>query len=199
MPAGGCYGVRTRGQQSSCSLQRAAPAECSRQENVLQSASGAAACPHCRCVDGREVADLVLACSSIRQPACCCCFATPEQGWTLAGPSHPYTRDGIAAGMKNHRSGHVEDTHLSHFHFDDQYNTFHRCSVLRSGSCVAHAWRRTASSACLGPHCKLSLQEADRVLFALAAMAMPQRRRGRVSLVMQRAFRNGKVGIVLFD
>lgn len=43
-----------------------------------------------------------------------------------AGPSHPYTKDGVAAGFKNHRTGFVEDAHLSDFHFDDQYNTFHR-------------------------------------------------------------------------
>jgi pre-mRNA-processing factor 17 len=43
----------------------------------------------------------------------------------IVGPSHPYTKDGVAAGFKNHRSGYVEDAHLSDFHFDDQYNTFH--------------------------------------------------------------------------
>ena len=26
----------------------------------------------------------------------------------LVGPAHPYARDGIAAGQKNHRSGQVE-------------------------------------------------------------------------------------------
>lgn len=26
----------------------------------------------------------------------------------VLGPAHPFQRDGIAAGMKNHRSGHVE-------------------------------------------------------------------------------------------
>ena len=26
----------------------------------------------------------------------------------VVGPAHPFQRDGIAAGMKNHRSGHVE-------------------------------------------------------------------------------------------
>lgn len=43
----------------------------------------------------------------------------------VAGPAHPFQRDGIAAGLKNHRSGYVEDTHLHNFHFDNQYNTFH--------------------------------------------------------------------------
>ena len=40
------------------------------------------------------------------------------------GPAHPFSKDGMAAGLRNHRAGHVEDAHLSHFHFDDQYNTF---------------------------------------------------------------------------
>lgn len=26
----------------------------------------------------------------------------------VVGPAHPFQKDGIAAGMKNHRSGHVE-------------------------------------------------------------------------------------------
>lgn len=43
-----------------------------------------------------------------------------------AGPAHPYQKDGIAAGLKNHRAGHVEDTHLHSFAFDEQYNTYHR-------------------------------------------------------------------------
>lgn len=43
----------------------------------------------------------------------------------VVGPAHPFTVDGLAAGAKNHRSGHVEDTHLNHYNFDDQYNTFH--------------------------------------------------------------------------
>lgn len=41
------------------------------------------------------------------------------------GPAHPYQKDGIAAGLKNHRGGHVEDTHLHPFIFEEQYNTFH--------------------------------------------------------------------------
>lgn len=43
----------------------------------------------------------------------------------LVGPAHPYQKDGIAAGLKNHRAGHVEDTHLHSFAFDEQYNTYH--------------------------------------------------------------------------
>ena len=68
----------------------------------------------------------------------------------VVGPAHPFQKDGIAAGMKNHRSGYVEvssprlrcegcgtwavltltrfalqDYHTHAFHFDSQYNTFH--------------------------------------------------------------------------
>ncbi|BDA47701.1 Pre-mRNA-processing factor 17 [Coccomyxa sp. Obi] len=46
----------------------------------------------------------------------------------VVGPAHPYQKDGIAAGMKNHRTGHVEDYNMHSFHFDDQYNTFHSYS-----------------------------------------------------------------------
>lgn len=43
----------------------------------------------------------------------------------IAGPAHPYQKDGLAAGSRNHFSGHVEDTGLNPVHFDDQYNSFH--------------------------------------------------------------------------
>jgi len=43
----------------------------------------------------------------------------------VLGPSHPFQKDGIAQGMKNHRSGHVEDTFMNPYIFDEQYNTFH--------------------------------------------------------------------------
>lgn len=43
----------------------------------------------------------------------------------VTGPAHPFQKDGQAAGLKNHRAGHVEDTHLHSFAFDDQYNTYH--------------------------------------------------------------------------
>ncbi|KAA6425985.1 MAG: pre-mRNA-processing factor 17-like [Trebouxia sp. A1-2] len=41
------------------------------------------------------------------------------------GPAHPFNKDGLAAGMRNHRAGHVEDSHVHSFHFDDQYYTYH--------------------------------------------------------------------------
>eukprot|EP00798_Chlamydomonas_sp_ICE-L_P006550 gene6550-3202_t len=43
----------------------------------------------------------------------------------LLGPSHPYQKDGISAGMKNHRSGHVEDSHMNPYIFEEQYHSFH--------------------------------------------------------------------------
>jgi pre-mRNA-processing factor 17 len=43
----------------------------------------------------------------------------------IAGPAHPFQKDGLAAGHRNHFNGHVEDTGLAPFHFDEQYNMFH--------------------------------------------------------------------------
>lgn len=43
----------------------------------------------------------------------------------VLGPAHPYQRDGIAAGLKNHRSGHVEDAYLHPVVFEDQYHSYH--------------------------------------------------------------------------
>ena len=42
-----------------------------------------------------------------------------------AGPAHPYSRDGLAAGLKNHFVGHVEDAHMHPIHFEQQYHNFH--------------------------------------------------------------------------
>ena len=47
----------------------------------------------------------------------------------VAGPAHPFNKDGLAAGMRNHRAGHVEVSHafpcceLIYFVF----NTIVRC------------------------------------------------------------------------
>lgn len=43
----------------------------------------------------------------------------------IAGPAHPFQKDGLAAGMKNHFSGHVEDSHMNPYIFEEQYHTFH--------------------------------------------------------------------------
>ncbi|MEW5301226.1 MAG: hypothetical protein WDW38_004777 [Sanguina aurantia] len=52
----------------------------------------------------------------------------------ILGPAHPYQKDGLAAGMKNHRSGHVEDAHMNQYHFDEQYNTFHSFGYAQAPS-----------------------------------------------------------------
>lgn len=50
---------------------------------------------------------------------------TYDQLWApMVGPSHPYAKDGIAQGMRNHKLGFVEDASILHFAFEDQYNTF---------------------------------------------------------------------------
>ena len=61
----------------------------------------------------------------------------------FVGPEHPFTSDGKAIGAKNHRSGHVEDTHLNDYNFDDQYNTFHRCRSPRRSAPAASCARGT--------------------------------------------------------
>ncbi|OMO57103.1 hypothetical protein CCACVL1_26009 [Corchorus capsularis] len=45
----------------------------------------------------------------------------------IYGPAHPYAKDGIAQGMRNHKLGFVEDASIEYsFVFDEQYNTFHK-------------------------------------------------------------------------
>lgn len=110
-----------------------------------------AAC--CRCARPASVARGLLT-------LCCRADATARKVYAnlplvemhapVVGPAHPFQKDGIAAGMKNHRSGYVEvssprlhcrsggmcpaltltrcilqDYHTHAFHFDSQYNTFH--------------------------------------------------------------------------
>ncbi len=41
------------------------------------------------------------------------------------------------AGVRNHRSGHVEDANLSSFSFDEQYHTFQRWEAAGGRACVA--------------------------------------------------------------
>lgn len=43
----------------------------------------------------------------------------------VLGPSHPYQKDGLAAGHKNHYVGHVEDAHMHPYHFEREYHSFH--------------------------------------------------------------------------
>ncbi|XP_050372379.1 uncharacterized protein LOC126790253 isoform X1 [Argentina anserina] len=50
---------------------------------------------------------------------------TYDQLWApIYGPSHPYAKDGLAQGMRNHKLGFVEDAAIEPFIFDEQYNTF---------------------------------------------------------------------------
>ncbi|KAL2649435.1 hypothetical protein R1flu_017563 [Riccia fluitans] len=51
---------------------------------------------------------------------------TYDQLWTpIVGPAHPFAKDGLAKGLKNHKLGFVEDASIASFMFDEQYNTFH--------------------------------------------------------------------------
>ncbi|KAL9226328.1 hypothetical protein vseg_002156 [Gypsophila vaccaria] len=51
---------------------------------------------------------------------------TYEQLWApIYGPAHPFSKDGVAQGLRNHKLGSVEDAAIGAFHFDEQYNTFH--------------------------------------------------------------------------
>ncbi|PNY08390.1 pre-mRNA-processing factor 17-like protein [Trifolium pratense] len=50
---------------------------------------------------------------------------TYDQLWApIQGPSHPYAKDGLAQGMRNHKLGFVEDANIEPFLFDEQHNTF---------------------------------------------------------------------------
>lgn len=52
---------------------------------------------------------------------------TYDQLWApIQGPAHPYAKDGIAQGMRNHKLGFVEDASIDSFVFDEQYNTFYK-------------------------------------------------------------------------
>ncbi|XP_027082504.1 uncharacterized protein [Coffea arabica] len=52
---------------------------------------------------------------------------TYDQLWApIYGPAHPYAKDGIAQGLRNHKLGFVEDASIEPFVFDEQYNTFYK-------------------------------------------------------------------------
>lgn len=52
---------------------------------------------------------------------------TYDQLWApIVGPAHPYAKDGIAQGLRNHKLGFVEDASIEPFVFDEQYNTFYK-------------------------------------------------------------------------
>lgn len=63
---------------------------------------------------------------------------TYDQLWApLYGPAHPYAKDGIAQGMRNHKLGFVEDAAIEPFVFDEQYNTFHKYGYAADPSASA--------------------------------------------------------------
>ncbi|XP_020105613.1 pre-mRNA-processing factor 17 [Ananas comosus] len=52
---------------------------------------------------------------------------TYDQLWApVLGPAHPFAKDGLAQGLRNHKLGFVEDAAIQPFLFDEQYNTFHK-------------------------------------------------------------------------
>ncbi|KAG6708263.1 hypothetical protein I3843_06G067300 [Carya illinoinensis] len=63
---------------------------------------------------------------------------TYDQLWApIYGPAHPYAKDGIAQGMRNHKLGFVEDASIEPFVFDEQYNTFHKYGYAADPSASA--------------------------------------------------------------
>ncbi|KAM3754199.1 hypothetical protein ACB098_03G148900 [Castanea mollissima] len=63
---------------------------------------------------------------------------TYDQLWApIVGPAHPYAKDGIAQGMRNHKLGFVEDASIESFVFDEQYNTFHKYGYAADPSASA--------------------------------------------------------------
>ncbi|KAJ6890367.1 hypothetical protein NC651_024003 [Populus alba x Populus x berolinensis] len=61
-----------------------------------------------------------------------------DQMWApVLGPAHPYAKDGIAQGMRNHKLGFVEDAAIDSFVFDEQYNTFHKYGYAADPSASA--------------------------------------------------------------
>ncbi|XP_073131979.1 uncharacterized protein [Henckelia pumila] len=52
---------------------------------------------------------------------------TYDQLWTpIIGPAHPYAKDGLAQGLRNHKLGFVENASIEPFVFDEQYNTYYK-------------------------------------------------------------------------
>lgn len=63
---------------------------------------------------------------------------TYDQLWApIYGPAHPYAKDGIAQGMRNHKLGFVEDAAIGSFLFDEQYNTFQKYGYAADPSASA--------------------------------------------------------------
>ncbi|XP_010682562.2 uncharacterized protein LOC104897393 isoform X2 [Beta vulgaris subsp. vulgaris] len=63
---------------------------------------------------------------------------TYDQLWApILGPAHPYAKDGLAQGLRNHKLGFVENAAIDSFVFDEQYNTFHKYGYAADPSASA--------------------------------------------------------------
>ncbi|KAL7585407.1 uncharacterized protein LOC111921203 isoform X1 [Lactuca sativa] len=63
---------------------------------------------------------------------------TYDQLWApIEGPAHPYAKDGLAQGMRNHKLGFVENAAIEPFTFDEQYNTFYKYGYAADPSASA--------------------------------------------------------------
>ncbi|XP_021742482.1 pre-mRNA-processing factor 17-like isoform X2 [Chenopodium quinoa] len=63
---------------------------------------------------------------------------TYDQLWApIYGPAHPYAKDGLAQGLRNHKLGFVENAAIDSFVFDEQYNTFHKYGYAADPSASA--------------------------------------------------------------
>lgn len=64
---------------------------------------------------------------------------TCDQLWApIHGPAHPYAKDGVAQGMRNHKLGFVENAHIESFVFDEQYNTFYKYGYAADPSAASY-------------------------------------------------------------
>lgn len=66
----------------------------------------------------------------------------------VQGPTHPSGRK-ADGGLSNHRTGHVEDSHLSSYAFDEQYNSFHRSGCQGVGVAVVRKLEGAWMPGCL--------------------------------------------------
>ncbi|KAK8943714.1 hypothetical protein KSP40_PGU009179 [Platanthera guangdongensis] len=56
----------------------------------------------------------------------------------IYGPAHPYAKDDITQGMRNHKLSFVEDSSIQSFLFDEQYNTFHKYGHAADPSALSY-------------------------------------------------------------
>lgn len=68
----------------------------------------------------------------------------------VVGPLHANQKD-LLQGLRNHRSGHVEDANLSSYCFDDEYNTFHAHGVAHNPAGTGLVVHRDIVSGKAGP------------------------------------------------